>query len=156
MGKHGVRPDPEKIKTINDLPAPTNIKGLRKLLSLAAYLHKYFAQLRRDNCSSIFLLKKNEKWLWSAYCQRSFEGIRKSLTRSKIRQLRTKTVHFMRSVGPWQETPCPQVRVGKVQGLPVSWEPLHCLYGTCVFTHGCKQSTSLSTNSKVVFILRGV
>ena len=41
MGKHGVRPDPKKIKAITDWPVPTDIKGLRKFLSLAAYLHKY-------------------------------------------------------------------------------------------------------------------
>ena len=28
------------------------------------------------------LLKKNEKWAWSADCQRSFEGIKQSLIRS--------------------------------------------------------------------------
>ena len=41
MGKHVVRPDPEKIKAITDWPVPTDIKGLRKFLGLVAYLHKY-------------------------------------------------------------------------------------------------------------------
>ena len=40
VGKHGVRPDPEKIKAIPDWPVPTDVKGLRKFLGLAAYLHK--------------------------------------------------------------------------------------------------------------------
>ena len=39
--KHGVRPDPEKIKAITDWPVPVDVKGLRKFLGLAAYLHKY-------------------------------------------------------------------------------------------------------------------
>ena len=30
------------------------------------------------------LLKKNEKWAWSADCQRSFEGIKQSLIRSPV------------------------------------------------------------------------
>uniref|UniRef100_A0AAV1VG00 Reverse transcriptase/retrotransposon-derived protein RNase H-like domain-containing protein n=1 Tax=Peronospora matthiolae TaxID=2874970 RepID=A0AAV1VG00_9STRA len=41
VGKNGVRPDPEKIKVISDWPVPVDVKGLRKLLGLAAYLHKY-------------------------------------------------------------------------------------------------------------------
>ena len=41
VGKHGVRPDPEKIKAITDWPVPVDVKRLRKFLGLAAYLHKY-------------------------------------------------------------------------------------------------------------------
>ena len=37
--KHGVQT--EKTKAITDWPVPTDIKGLRKFLGLAAYLHKY-------------------------------------------------------------------------------------------------------------------
>ena len=33
VGKHGVRPDPEKIKAITDWPVPVDVKGLRKFLS---------------------------------------------------------------------------------------------------------------------------
>ena len=29
------------IKAITDWPVPVNVKGLRKILGLAAYLHKY-------------------------------------------------------------------------------------------------------------------
>ena len=41
VGKHGVQPDPEKIKAITDWAVPTDVKGLRKFLGLAAYLHQY-------------------------------------------------------------------------------------------------------------------
>uniref|UniRef100_A0AAV1TF02 Reverse transcriptase/retrotransposon-derived protein RNase H-like domain-containing protein n=1 Tax=Peronospora matthiolae TaxID=2874970 RepID=A0AAV1TF02_9STRA len=41
VGKTGVRPDPEKIKTIGDWPVPFDVKGLQKFLDLEAYLHKY-------------------------------------------------------------------------------------------------------------------
>ena len=40
VGKHGVLPDPEKIKAITDWPVPVDVKGLRNFLGLAAYLHK--------------------------------------------------------------------------------------------------------------------
>ena len=41
VGEHGVLPDPKKIKEITDWPFPVDVKGLRKFLGLAAYLHKY-------------------------------------------------------------------------------------------------------------------
>uniref|UniRef100_A0AAV1T6L8 Reverse transcriptase domain-containing protein n=2 Tax=Peronospora matthiolae TaxID=2874970 RepID=A0AAV1T6L8_9STRA len=40
-GKNGARPDPKEIKAISDWPVPADVKGLRKLLDLAAYLLKY-------------------------------------------------------------------------------------------------------------------
>ena len=73
VGKHGVRPDPEKIKAVTDWPVPTDIKGLRKFLGLAAYLHKYSHNYAEMNVHLSRLLKKNEKWAWSADYQRSFK-----------------------------------------------------------------------------------
>ena len=40
VGKHDIRPDPDKIKAIIDCPVPVDVKGLRKFLGLAAFLHK--------------------------------------------------------------------------------------------------------------------
>ena len=39
VGKHGVRPNPEKIKSITDLPVSVDVKGLKKFLGLATFLH---------------------------------------------------------------------------------------------------------------------
>uniref|UniRef100_A0AAV1U276 Reverse transcriptase n=1 Tax=Peronospora matthiolae TaxID=2874970 RepID=A0AAV1U276_9STRA len=41
VGINGERPYPEKIKAISDWLVPVDVKGLRKFLGLAAYLHKY-------------------------------------------------------------------------------------------------------------------
>ena len=64
--KHGVRPDPEKIKVITEWPVPTDIKGLRKFLGLAAYLHKHSHSYAEMTVHLSRLLIKNEKWAWSA------------------------------------------------------------------------------------------
>ena len=84
MGKHGVRPNPEKIKAITDWPVLTNVNRLRKFLGLAAYLHKYSRNYAEMTVHLSRLLKKNEKWAWSADCQRSFEGIKQRLIRSPV------------------------------------------------------------------------
>ena len=81
VGKHGVRPDPENIKAIIDWPVPTDVKGLHKFPSLAEYLHKYSRNYAKMTVHLSRLLKKNEKWEWSADCQSSFEGIKQILIR---------------------------------------------------------------------------
>ena len=75
VGKHGVRPDTENIKAITDWPVPTDVKGIRKFLGLAAYLHKYLHNYAEITVHLSRLLKKNEKWEWSADFQRPFKGI---------------------------------------------------------------------------------
>ena len=61
-----------------------DVKGLRKFLELAAYLHKYSRNYAEMTVHLSRLLKKNEKGSWSAECQHSFEGIKQSLKKSLI------------------------------------------------------------------------
>ncbi|KAF1328723.1 Pol protein, partial [Globisporangium splendens] len=84
VGKNGVRPDPEKIKVINDWPAPTSQKDLRKFLGLATYLHKYsqnYAGIIRPLSS---LLKKDVDWKWSDKCQEAFVKVEGSLVEAPV------------------------------------------------------------------------
>uniref|UniRef100_A0AAV1TFX9 Reverse transcriptase domain-containing protein n=1 Tax=Peronospora matthiolae TaxID=2874970 RepID=A0AAV1TFX9_9STRA len=84
VGKNGVRPDPEKIKAIGDWPVPVDVKGLRKFLGLAAYLHKHSRIYAEMTVHLSRLLKKNERWSWSTECQHSFESIKKILVQSPV------------------------------------------------------------------------
>ena len=84
VGKLDVRPDPEKIKVIMNWPVPNDVKGHRKFLVIAAYLHKYSHNYAEMTVHLSRLLKKNEKWEWSADCQLYFEGIKQSLIRSPV------------------------------------------------------------------------
>ena len=84
VGKHGVRPDPEKIKAITDWPVQVDVKGLRKLLGLVAYLHKYSRNYAKMTAHLSCLINKNLKWSWNAECQRSFESIKQILMQSPI------------------------------------------------------------------------
>ncbi|KAF1333660.1 Pol protein, partial [Globisporangium splendens] len=84
VGKNGVRPDPEKIKAINDWPAPTSQKDLRKFLGLATYLHGYlqnYAGIIRPLSS---LLKKDVDWKWSDECQDAFVRVKSSLMEAPV------------------------------------------------------------------------
>uniref|UniRef100_A0AAV1V2T4 Reverse transcriptase/retrotransposon-derived protein RNase H-like domain-containing protein n=1 Tax=Peronospora matthiolae TaxID=2874970 RepID=A0AAV1V2T4_9STRA len=84
VGKHGVRPDPEKIKALSDWPVPVDVKRPRKCLGLAAYLHKYSRNYAEMTVHLSLLLKKTERWSWSAECQHSFEVIKKRMIQSPV------------------------------------------------------------------------
>ncbi|KAF1336587.1 Pol protein, partial [Globisporangium splendens] len=84
VGKNGVRPDPEKIKAINDWPVPTSQKDLRKFLGLATYLHKYsqnYVGIIRPFSS---LLKKDVDREWSSECQDAFVKVKRSLMEAPV------------------------------------------------------------------------
>ena len=53
VGKHGVQPDPDKIKAITDWPVPTNVKGPWKFLGLAADSHKCSRNYTDGGCHSL-------------------------------------------------------------------------------------------------------
>uniref|UniRef100_A0AAV1UCW2 Reverse transcriptase domain-containing protein n=1 Tax=Peronospora matthiolae TaxID=2874970 RepID=A0AAV1UCW2_9STRA len=84
VDKNGVRPDPVKIKAISDWPVPVDVKGLRKFLGLSAYLHKHSRIYAKTTVHLSRLLKKNERWSWSAEFQHSFEGMKKILIQMPV------------------------------------------------------------------------
>lgn len=79
IGKHGVRADPEMIKSIVDWPRPASHKDLRKWLGLANYLHIYSANDAEMACPLSDQLKKNVKWAWSPECENAFSNLKQSL-----------------------------------------------------------------------------
>ena len=82
VGKHVVRPDPEKIKAITDWPVSVDVKGLRKFLCLAAYLHKYSRNYTEITAHLSRLLKRTRYGRGTLIGKRSFEGIKQSLMQS--------------------------------------------------------------------------
>ena len=75
---------PKKIKAITDWHVPVDVRGLRKFLELAVYVHKYSRNYAEMIVHLSCLLKKNVKWSRNAECQRSFKCIKKSLMQSPI------------------------------------------------------------------------
>ena len=66
---------------------PVDVKGLRKFLGLAVYLHKYSRNYAEMTVHLSCLLKKNVKWSWNADFQGSFEGIKQGLMQTPILEI---------------------------------------------------------------------
>uniref|UniRef100_A0AAV1U2Q4 Reverse transcriptase domain-containing protein n=1 Tax=Peronospora matthiolae TaxID=2874970 RepID=A0AAV1U2Q4_9STRA len=71
-------------KCIFRLACASDVKGLRIGLGLAAHLHKYSRNYADMTVHLSRLLKKNERWSWSAECQHYFKVIKKSLAQSPV------------------------------------------------------------------------
>ena len=73
------RPDPQRTKAIEKIPAPNNVNQLQSFLDLAQYYAIYIRKMPKLRAPLNELLKKRQKWIWSKECQSAFEGIKKCL-----------------------------------------------------------------------------
>ena len=75
----GIRPDPEKVKPIVNMPAPHDVQTLRSFLGAINYYGKFVKSMHELRHPLDALLKKDAKWNWSPACQRSFEEFKRIL-----------------------------------------------------------------------------
>ena len=97
VGRNGVRPDPDKVKTIAEWPVPQNVKQLRQWLGLANYLHKYtknYAELVQPLTK---LLRTGNEFIWTDEQQSAFDSVKASLQSAPILALPdfSKTFHVV-------------------------------------------------------------
>ena len=65
VGADGVAPDPEKVRAIKDLVAPTTVSGLRRFLGMCGY-YQHFVQHFAELAAPLHqLTKKDVKWDWT-------------------------------------------------------------------------------------------
>ncbi|GMF24343.1 unnamed protein product [Phytophthora fragariaefolia] len=84
VGKNSVRPDPGKVRVINEWPTPSNGKELRQFIGLATYLCKYVSNYAGKIRPLSELLKKDAAWNWTAECQQAFDAVKQGLTEAPI------------------------------------------------------------------------
>ena len=78
---NGVRPDPEKVKDIQSLPAPSNVNELQHFLGMVQHLSSFVPGLSDHTDTLRGLLRKDNDWQWTASHQKSFEDLEKEVAR---------------------------------------------------------------------------
>ncbi|KAG3133078.1 hypothetical protein PI126_g19325 [Phytophthora idaei] len=78
VGKNGVRPDPEKVRVINEWPTLSNVKELRHFLGPVTYLCKYVENYAGKIRPLSQLLKKESEWKRTAECQQAFDAVKRA------------------------------------------------------------------------------
>ena len=74
-----IRPDPEKIKAVQDIAVPRDTTHLKSFLGLANYYRKFISNFAGLAIPLYKLLKKGVEYIWTRECDTSFEGLKKAL-----------------------------------------------------------------------------
>ena len=70
---NGIKPDPDKITAINDMPQPTNITELRRFLGMVNQLNKFSPHLADHMKPLHELLSSRNHWRWEASQETAFQ-----------------------------------------------------------------------------------
>lgn len=75
----GIEIDPSKIKAIQEMPVPTNLRELRGLQGRLAYIRRFISNLTGRCKPFSHLMKKDAPFSWDEGCQEAFNEIKKYL-----------------------------------------------------------------------------
>ena len=76
----GIKPDDENVRAIKDIPAPTEKKGVERLLGTVNYLGKFSPNLASVTEPIRVLLRKEIEFQWSHEQDKAFQEIKSVLT----------------------------------------------------------------------------
>ena len=76
----GLKPDPKKVKAIQNMPPPTNKKELQTVLGMITYLAKFAPQLSEITKPMRDLLGDDIEFIWDAAQEESLKKVKKIIT----------------------------------------------------------------------------
>ena len=71
LGADGIRPDLEKVKATQNMPAPTDVAGTKRLLGVVNYLSKFIPHLA--TVVRPIQINKDIIWKWEAEQEESMK-----------------------------------------------------------------------------------
>lgn len=86
IGADGVRPDPNKIKAIQEFPVPRNSKNIKQFLGLTGYYRRFIPSFSKVAKPLTDLLKKDKNFEWTTPHMSAFEDLRDALCKEPILQ----------------------------------------------------------------------
>ena len=80
----GIMPDPAKIKAVNNIPSPRNIKDVRSFLGLAGYYRKFIPSFSSIAAPLLHLTQKAASFMWTDACEQAFQRLKQLLCSAPI------------------------------------------------------------------------
>ena len=77
----GIKPDPGKIKAITDMPSPSDVSGVRRLLGMVNYLTKFIPHLSDLTHPISILTQKDVEFQWSDQQERAFTKVKEAISK---------------------------------------------------------------------------
>ena len=84
MTSKGIHLDPEKVRAIQEMQSPRNLRELRGLQGQLAYIRRFISNLSGRCQPFTKLMKKGVSFIWDDACQQAFEEIKRYLTHPPI------------------------------------------------------------------------
>ena len=82
----GVKPDPNKIQAITEVPTPRDILELQRVLGMVTYLGRFIPNLSVRTAALRSLLVKGNDWQWHAEHEAAWNGIKETLSKHPVLQ----------------------------------------------------------------------
>jgi len=84
VSQRGIEVDPDKVRAIQEMPAPRTEREVRGFLGRLNYISRFISHMTAT-CEPIFkLLRKDQAVEWNSDCQNAFEKIRQYLQEPPI------------------------------------------------------------------------
>ena len=80
VSKGTIKPDPEKLKAIQDYPEPKDVTQLKSFLGLSNYYRRFINGFSKISIPLYALTKKGVDYNWTAIQQDAFDQLKKKLT----------------------------------------------------------------------------
>ena len=84
VSSEGLRPDPDKVKAINEMPTPSCKQDVHRLLGMINYLGQFISNLSEITAPIRSLLKKDTHWSWSHEHEKALKRIKETQTKSPL------------------------------------------------------------------------
>ena len=84
ISKEGIKVDPTKVEAVSKWKQPENSTEVRNFLELAGYYRRFIKDFSKIAGPMTELTKKSKKFIWSSKCEKSFQDLKKRLTRAPV------------------------------------------------------------------------
>ena len=84
VSAEGLRPDPDKVKAMQNLKAPTNVKEVRSVVGSTSYYRRFIQDYAEIAKPLIALTKKNTIFSWGPDQQRAFDTLKAKLMEAPV------------------------------------------------------------------------
>ncbi|UYV66076.1 K02A2.6-like, partial [Cordylochernes scorpioides] len=79
-----LKPDPGKVKSIQDFPRPDTVKKVRQFMGLANYYRKFVKDFSKISFPLVRLTRKNQPFIWNEEVEESFAKLKMALSTQPV------------------------------------------------------------------------
>ncbi|UYV84622.1 hypothetical protein LAZ67_X002869, partial [Cordylochernes scorpioides] len=79
-----LKPDPGKVKSIQDFPRPDTVKKVRQFMGLANYYRKFVKDFSKISFPLVRLTRKNQPFIWNEEVEESFAKLKMALSTKPV------------------------------------------------------------------------